>query len=81
MSEFVILMTSRHWTQQYEWNAHYYRFLTVTETVEDVESATLGWVHQHNTGRLLGYLGDTPPQSSKPRSTMPTERLTLVEIQ
>src|SRR5262245_38204203 len=23
LSEFVILMTSRHWTQQYEWNAHY----------------------------------------------------------
>src|SRR5262245_6541446 len=22
LSEFLILMTSRHWTQQYEWNAH-----------------------------------------------------------
>ena len=22
LSEFVILMTARHWTQQYEWNAH-----------------------------------------------------------
>jgi 4-carboxymuconolactone decarboxylase len=22
-TEFVILMTARHWTQQYEWNAHY----------------------------------------------------------
>src|SRR5690349_24991788 len=22
LSEFVILLTARHWTQQYEWNAH-----------------------------------------------------------
>lgn len=31
------------------------------KTVEDVELATLGWVHWHNTSRLHGYLGDTPP--------------------
>jgi putative transposase len=31
------------------------------KTVEDVELATLGWVHWHNTGRLHGYLGDIPP--------------------
>jgi len=31
------------------------------KTVEDVELATLGWVHWHNTGRLHGYLRDTPP--------------------
>jgi putative transposase len=31
------------------------------KTVEDVEVATLGWVHWHNTGRLHGYLGDIPP--------------------
>ncbi len=31
------------------------------KTVEDVELATLGWVHWHNTGRLHGYLGDLPP--------------------
>ena len=30
-------------------------------TVEDVELATLGWVHWHNTARLHGYLGDVPP--------------------
>jgi putative transposase len=30
-------------------------------TVEDVELATLGWVHWHNTERLHGYLGDVPP--------------------
>jgi putative transposase len=29
--------------------------------VEDVELATLGWVHWHNTERLHGYLGDVPP--------------------
>lgn len=30
-------------------------------TVEDVELATLGWVHWHNTERLHGYLGDIAP--------------------
>ncbi|WP_243400628.1 IS3 family transposase [Arthrobacter sp. Bz4] len=30
-------------------------------TVEDLELATLGWVHWHNTERLHGYLGDIPP--------------------
>jgi putative transposase len=30
-------------------------------TVEDVELATLGWVHWHNTTRLHGSLGDVPP--------------------
>ena len=30
-------------------------------TVEDVELATLGWVHWHNTERLHGYLDDVPP--------------------
>ena len=31
------------------------------KTVADVEPATLGWVHWHNTERLRGYLGDVPP--------------------
>jgi putative transposase len=30
-------------------------------TVDDVELATLGWVHWHNTQRLHGYLDDLPP--------------------
>ena len=30
-------------------------------TVADVELATLGWVHWHNTSRLHGYLDDIPP--------------------
>ena len=30
-------------------------------TVEDVELATLGWVHWFNNQRLHGYLGDVPP--------------------
>lgn len=30
-------------------------------TVQDVELATLGWVHWHNHQRLHGYLGDVPP--------------------
>ncbi|HEX5086419.1 MAG TPA: integrase core domain-containing protein, partial [Nocardioides sp.] len=31
------------------------------KSVEDVELATLGWVHWHNTQRLHGYLADIPP--------------------
>jgi len=31
------------------------------KTVEEVELATLGWVHWHNPQRLHGYLGDLPP--------------------
>jgi putative transposase len=31
------------------------------KTVEDVELATLGWVHWHNAARLHGYLNDIPP--------------------
>jgi putative transposase len=31
------------------------------KTVEDVELATLGWVHWHNNERLHGYLNDVPP--------------------
>jgi len=30
-------------------------------TIEDVELATLGWVHWHNNARLHGYLDDVPP--------------------
>jgi putative transposase len=30
-------------------------------TVEDVELATLGWVHWHNTTRLHSHCGDVPP--------------------
>lgn len=30
-------------------------------TVDDVELATLGWVHWHNHQRLHGYLDDRPP--------------------
>lgn len=30
-------------------------------TVDEVELATLGWVHWHNTQRLHGYLNDVPP--------------------
>jgi putative transposase len=31
------------------------------KSVQDVELATLSWVHWHNTARLHGYLGDVPP--------------------
>jgi putative transposase len=31
------------------------------KTVDEVELATLAWVHWHNTQRLHGYCGDVPP--------------------
>ena len=31
------------------------------KTIEDVELATLSWVHWHNTGRLHSHCGDVPP--------------------
>ena len=31
------------------------------KSVEDVERATLSWVHWHNTQRLHSYTGDVPP--------------------
>jgi len=31
------------------------------KTIEDVESATLSWVHWFNTQRIHGYLNDVPP--------------------
>jgi putative transposase len=34
-------------------------------TIEDVELATLGWVHCHNTSRLHGSLDDLPPAEYK----------------
>lgn len=40
------------------------------KTVEDLELATLDWVHWHNTQRLHGYLGDVPPPSSRTRSML-----------
>jgi putative transposase len=52
------------------------------KTVEDVELATLSWVHWHNTQRLHGYLGDVSPAEfeetfyARARTDQP-----LVEIQ
>ncbi len=31
------------------------------KTIDDLELATLGWVHWHNTERLHSALGDVPP--------------------
>jgi putative transposase len=52
------------------------------KTVEDVELATLSWVHWHNTSRLHGYLADLPPAEFE-AIFYATERTdqALVEIQ
>ena len=31
------------------------------KSVEELELATLGWVHWHNQDRLHGFIGDVPP--------------------
>ena len=52
------------------------------KTIEDVELATLGWVHWHNTSRLHGYLTDIPPAEFETAfyATKRTDQ-SLVEIQ
>jgi len=52
------------------------------KTVEDVELATLSWVHWHNTTRLHGYLGDIQPAEFE-QTFYATKRTDqpLVEIQ
>jgi putative transposase len=41
------------------------------KTVEDVEVATVGWVHWHNMADYTATSATSHPQSSKPRSKMP----------
>jgi transposase InsO family protein len=52
------------------------------KTIEDVELATLGWVHWHNTERLHGYLDDVAPAEFEAAfyAAQPTSN-ELVEIQ
>ena len=46
-------------------------------SVEDVELATLGWVHWHNAERLHGYLGDVPPAEFEALSLKANNSATL----
>jgi putative transposase len=50
-------------------------------TVEEVELATLGWVHWHNTQRLHGYLNDVPPAEFEAAYAAQHTDQTLVGIQ
>ena len=45
------------------------------KSVEDVELATLGWVHWHNTSRPHGYLHTSRRQSSNCYTNLPTRGL------
>ena len=47
-------------------------------TIEDVELATLSWVHWYNTQRLHSYLNDVPPTESE--DTYHAERRTKLPI-
>ena len=42
------------------------------EGVEDLELATLSWVHWFNDDRLHGYCGDMPPAEFEAASTLAT---------
>ena len=55
LSEFVILMTAREWTQQYEWNAHYPIAIKAGVTPEVLEAIANG---------------RRPPQMSEEESTL-----------
>ena len=56
-------MTARHRA------AEFLRFLKLirASVPEDLELATLGWVHWFNTERLHGTLGDIPPAEFEDR--------------
>ena len=41
-------------------------------TIDDVELATLGWVHWYNTARIHGYLGDRSPDEYETAYTATT---------
>ena len=52
------------------------------KSVDDVELATLSWVHWHNHDRLHGYLGDVPPaEFEQAFSATNGSDQTVVEIQ
>jgi putative transposase len=50
-------------------------------TIEDVELATLGWVHWFNTDRIHSYLNDTSPDEFEAAYAAPNTDQPLVGIQ
>ena len=50
-------------------------------TIEDVELATLGWVHWFNTDRIHSYLDDTSPDEFEAAYAAPNTDQPLVGIQ
>jgi putative transposase len=51
------------------------------KNVDDVELATLAWVHWYNTERLHGYLNDVPPSEFEAAYAAPQTDQQLVGIQ
>ncbi len=49
-------------------------------TIDDLELATLGWVHWHNTERLHSYLGDVPPVEFEAVYDASVSATALIEI-
>ena len=47
LSEFVILITARHWTQQYEWDTHYASALKAGIAVESAKAVAEGRRPEH----------------------------------
>ena len=50
-------------------------------TIEDVELATLGWVHWFNTDRIHSYLNDTSPDNFEAAYTAQQADQPMVGIQ
>ncbi len=51
------------------------------KTIEDVELATLGWVHWFNNDRIHSYLDDTSPDHFEAAYAAPNTDQSLVGIQ
>ena len=49
-------------------------------SVDDLELATLAWVHWHNHERLHGYLGDVPPVEFEAAYDAQVSAAALIEI-
>ncbi len=50
------------------------------KTIDELELATLTWVHWHNHGRLHSYLGDVPPAEFEATYTSKVGERSLAEI-
>ena len=63
LSEFMILLTAREWTQQYEWEAHSKLALKAGVSAETVDAIAQGRRPEHLTDDERGATGPRPGHS------------------